>query len=234
MQRKNGAIFSLVILLLFSTLACSFSLELPWNVGAPDVAISQEQVSAAATRTAVAAATAAALAGEAGRIAATAVTQGDSLVATAVAGDTAAPASSLQEKLAAVRPDANGNYAIPITDQDLALLLAAQGGSFAAGDTRIDNLRINTLPDAVVLNGDLTSPVAVSITARFRPVVTDGRLRFAAIDATAGSLPVPGSMLSLLETGVNVGLGQAISALPAGLRVQDVVMGNGVFTILAR
>lgn len=233
MLKNRTAIMLFVALLGLSTLACSFSLELPWDIGAPDVAISQEQVSQAATRTAVAAATAAALADQAGQLAATAVVGSDGAMATAAAALPSVPAS-LQEKLATIQPDANGNYVVPITDEDLAAFFSSQGGSFTNGDISIENLRINTVPDAVVLNGDLTSPLAVSLRARFQPVVEDGRLRFRALDAAAGMLPVPASMLSLLEAGVNAGLGQALAALPAGLRIQDVQMGEGVFTIYAR
>jgi hypothetical protein len=234
MQKMNQPVLLLVILLSLTTLACSFSVDLPWDIGAPDVAISQEQVSGAATRTAIAAATAAALAGQAGQIAATAVVQGDNLVATAVAESAPNMPDSLEAKLAAIRPDADGNYVVSITDEDLAQFFAAQGGSFSSGDASIENLRINTLPDAVVLNGDLTSPVALSLTARFRPVVEDGRLRLQAVDASAGIFPVPSSMLSLIETGVNVGLGQALDALPAGVRIQDVQLGDGAITLFAR
>lgn len=233
MLKNRSALSLLVALLALTTLACSFSLELPWNVGAPDVAISQEQVSEAATRAAVAAATAAALADQAAQIAATAVVGSDGALATASAALPGVP-QSLQEKLANIQPDANGNYVVPVTDADLALFFNSQGGSFASGDVAIENLRINTVPDAVVLTGDVTSPLAVTLRARFQPVVEDGRLRFRALDASAGMLPVPASMLSLVEAGVNTGLGQAIAALPAGIQVQDVQMGDGVFTIFAR
>lgn len=237
--KKKGAL--LLIILVTSTLACRFTVELPWNVAAPDVEISPEDVSLAATRAAVAAATAASVADQAGQLAATAVLQGDNMVSTAVAGEglpgigsAVAAAGSLQQKLASISPDANGNFTITMTDADLAEYLAAQGSAFENEEARIENVRVSFMPQHVVVNGDVTTPVSLPLTAELRPVVADGRLYFQVLNASAGVLPVPASMLSMLESGVNAGLGQAMNALPAGVTLIDVALGNGSMTVLGR
>ena len=84
---KIKSVVLILFILSLSTMACRFSVELPWNVAAPDVEISPDDVAAAATRAAVVAATAASVADQAGQIAATAVLQGDGIVSTAVAGE---------------------------------------------------------------------------------------------------------------------------------------------------
>ena len=109
---KIKSVVLILFILSLSTMACRFSVELPWNVAAPDVEISPDDVAAAATRAAVVAATAASVADQAGQIAATAVLQGDGIVSTAVAGeglpDVGAALSSLERKLTSITPDANG------------------------------------------------------------------------------------------------------------------------------
>ena len=224
----------LLVLLSFMTLACRFAVELPWNVDAPDVEISPEDVSVAATRAALAAATAASVADQAGQLAATAVLMGDDIVSTAVAGDglgsVAAAMTSLQRKLTSISPDANGNFTITITDTDLAEYMATQGSAFENSEARIEDVQINLTPQHVVINGNIINPVTLPLTAELRPAVADGRLHFQVLNASAGVLPVPSSMLTMLEAGVNVGLGQAMDALPVGVTLLDVALGSFCLT----
>ena len=245
---KIKGIALILIILSLSMLACRFSLELPWDVSAPDVEIAPEDVAAAATRAAVVAATAASMADQAGQLAATAVLQGDDIVSTAVAGEglpeigeilpevggAAATLSSLERKLTSISPDANGNFTVTMTDADLAEYLASQGAAFENSEARIENVQVNFTPQNVVITGNVTNPVSLPLTAQLRPVVIDGRLRFQIINASAGVLPVPDSMLSVLETGVNVGLGQVFDTLPAGATLIDLALGNGSMTVLGR
>ena len=235
--KSKGAL--LLLILSLTTLACRFSLELPWDVNTPDVEISPEDVSAAATRAAVAAATAAAIADQAGQIAATAVLQGDNIVSTAVAGEglsggagAATAATALERKLTSIMPDANGDFTITMTDADLAEYLATQGGVFENDEARIEDVQVNFTPQNITISGSITRPVSLPITAQLQPVVTDGRLRFQVLNASAGVLPIPSSMLSMLETGVNLGLGQALNSLPAGVNLLDVALGSGSMTVL--
>lgn len=234
--KRKGVL--LLIVLSLTTLACRFSLELPWNVGT-DVDISPEDVAAAATRASVAAATAASLADQAGQLAATAVLQGDNIVSTAVAGEglpgigaAGAVMGSLQQKLSTFSPDANGNFTITFTDADMAEYLAMQGSTFATEEAQIENVQISMTPQHVVVRGDVTSPMSLPLTAELRPTVVDGQLHFEVVTASAGILPLPASMLSMLETGVNVGLSQAMNSLPEGVSLLDVALGSGSMTVL--
>jgi hypothetical protein len=235
---KIKGIGLILILLSLSTMACRFSFELPWDVGAPDVEISPEEVAAAATRAAEVAATAASVADQAGQIAATAVLQGDDMVSTAVAGENLPEAvgamTALERKLTFISPDANGNFTITMTDADLAEHLALQGSAFENNDARIENVQVNFTPQNVLITGNVTKPVSLPLTAQLRPVAVDGRLHFQVTNASAGVLPIPESMLSILEAGVNVGLGQALSYLPAEVSLLDVALGSGSMTVLGQ
>lgn len=226
---------------MLSITACQFSLELPWEIGAPDVNISQEEIAAAATRAANVAATAGAIADQAGQVAATAVLQGDDIVSTAVAGDrlpqgdgAATGATSLERKLTSISPDANGNFTITMTDADLAEYLATQGAAFENSEARIENVQVSFTPQNVVVTGDVTKPIGLPLTAQLQPDVVDGRLHFQVLNASAGMFPVPDSMLSVLETGINVGLGQAMNSLPADVGLLDVALGSGSMTVLGQ
>lgn len=245
---KIKSIALVLIVLSLSMLACRFSLELPWDVSAPDVEIAPEDVAAAATRAAVVAATAASVADQAGQLAATAVLQGDDIVSTAVAGEglpeigevlpevggAAGVVGSLERKLTSISPDANGQFTITMTDGDLAEYLALQGAAFENSEARIENVQVNFTPQNVVITGDVTNPVSLPLTAELRPVVIDGGLHFQVINASAGILPVPDSMISVLEAGVNIGLGQAMDALPAAVILLDVALGDGSMTVLGQ
>jgi hypothetical protein len=239
-EMKRIGIVLFLIMILLTTLACRASFELPWDVNAPDIEISPEEIAAAATRAANVAATAAILADQAGQIAATAVLQGDEIISTAVAGEGlpqsggAVGASSLERKLTSISPDANGNFTITMTDADLAEYLAMQGAAFENSEARIENVRVSFTPQNVLVTGDITRPVNLPLTAQLKPIVADGQLRFQVLNASAGVLPVPDSMLSILEAGMNVGLGQAMNSLPEGVTLLDVALGSGSMTVLGR
>lgn len=226
-----------LVALLVTTLACRFTVELPWNVSAPDLEISPEDVAGAATRVAVAAATAAAFADQAGQLAATAVLEGDNAVSTAVAGEglpAVGAGVALQEKLNNIRPDANGNFTVTFTDADMRQLVEAQGSSFSSEEAQLENLQVRFTPQHVVATGDLVRPLEVPLTVQLRPFISNGRLRFEVIEATAGMFPVPASLLSTLEIGVNAALGQAFNGMPAGATLVDVALGVGSMTVLGR
>ena len=234
-----------VILLLITTLACNFGLDLPF-AGSDGEGLSAEEISSAGTRAAEAAATAAAVASDAGQIAATAVMQGDQLAATAVSSSSenssesqageAAPtaATSLEQKLSNIQPDANGNFAITITDADLNDYIAHQGGAFQTNSLNAQDIRFAITPEYLELRGDVTEPVALPLVVQLRPTVINDLLLFELLTASAGILPVPESMLDLIETVVNSELSRALIGLPTGVRLQNATLGEGEFTIFGQ
>jgi len=248
MKKTHRFVPLVLFVLLMSSLACNFSMELPWNVGPEDVAISQEDISIAATRAAEAAATAAVMANQAGQIAATAVTQGEGVVATAVgqgvegaetnqapaAGDAAVSEGTLEQKLANIQPDANGNFSVAITEADLNEYIGGQGGEIQTDAFSAQNIQIRIIPEYMELRGDVSQPVAVPLEVRLSPVVAGDQLQFDLISASAGILPVPDSMLNLIEAAANSEFSRALVSLPSGTTLQDATLANGVLTIFGR
>jgi len=234
MKKPNRiALLSLIVLMLTS-LACSFSAELPWNVGPENVEISSEDISVAATRAAEAAATAVAAADQAGQLAATAVTQGDSAVATVASqtgGDAIVIGGSLQQKLANIQPDANGDFAVAVTEEDLNEFVAGQGGGFKTESLSAENIQIQINPERLQLTGDVTEPLALPLVVNLSPAVVGDQLRFDLLSASAGIFPVPDSMLELIEAGANSELNRALEGLPDGVTLQDAALADGVLTI---
>jgi hypothetical protein len=245
MKKVNRFVLLFLFVLLLSSLACNFSMGLPGNVGRQDVEISPEDIALAATRAAEVAATAAVVADQAGQLAATAVTQEDSSVATAIAqvgddsdtgqapaaGDALVAGGSLQQKLANIQPDANGNFTVAITEEELNEYIAGQEGAFQTDSFSAQNIQIEIAPEHVKLTGDVTEPIALPLLIELRPAVAGGQLQFELLSASAGIFPVPDSMLNLIEASANSELGQALAGLPNGVTVQDAALANGVLTI---
>ena len=239
---KKGILLVTMFLfvLLLSSLACNFSQNLPWNTAAEDGGISAEDVSVAATRAAEAAATAIAGADQAGQMAATAVTQGDGTVATADTGqapaadDAAVAGGSLQQKLANIQPDANGNFTVAITEEDLNEFIAGEGGGFQTDTLSAQNIEIQITPEHLELTGDVTEPVALPLVVKLRPAVAGGQLGFELISASAGIFPAPDSMLDLIEAGANSEHGRALTGLPSGVVLQNATLADGVLTIFGQ
>ncbi len=246
MKKANRFALLFFFVLLLSSLACNFSLDLPWNTGSQDVKISAEDVSVAATRAAEAAATAAVVVDQAGQLAATAITQGDSAVATAIAqvgdgsntaqapstGDAVVAGGALQQKLANIQPDANGNFTVAVTEEDLNEFIAGQQGAFQTDTLSAQNIQIQIVPEYIKLTGDVTEPIALPLLIKLRPAVAGGQLQFELLSASAGIFPVPDSMLDLIEAGANSELGQALAGLPNGVTILDATLANGVLTIV--
>ncbi len=247
---RNGKQWVLIaiVLLAMMSMACGLGLDLPFNLGTQDSAISPEDVAVAATRAAEAAATAAAVAGEAGQMAATAVSQGDGAAATAIAAQveelaTSLPQAaasittvegSLPQKLANIQPDANGNFAVTITEADLSEFIAGQAGAIQTEAFSAQDVQFAITPEYLELTGEVTEPVALPLVVKLRPVVVGDRLQFELLSASAGILPLPESMLDIIETVANSEIAGALSGLPEDVSIHDATLGNGEFTISGR
>jgi hypothetical protein len=62
----------------------------------------------------------------------------------------------------------------------------------------------------------------------------NGQLQFELLSASTGILPVPESMLDLIEAGANSELTRALVGLPAGVTLQNATLGDGLFTIFGQ
>jgi hypothetical protein len=243
MKKGTILVITFLFVLLLSSLACNASQNLPWNAGSEDIGISAEDVSVAATRAAEAAAAAAAGADQAGQMAATAIAQesgaadapvSDSSGTGQASGDAVVAGGSLQQKLANIQPDANGNFAVAITEDDLNEFIAGEGGAFQTDTLSAQNIEIQITPEHLELTGDVTEPVALPLVVKLRPAIAGGQLGFELVSASAGIFPVPDSMLDLIEAGANSELGRALAGLPSGVVLQNATLAEGVLTIFGQ
>jgi hypothetical protein len=230
MQSKRMFLI-LVTLLALAALACNFSAALP------DVNVSPEEMQQAA-------ATAAAMAGQMGELAGTAVAQGDQIAATALAqsGDIVATIGAatplpgldpLRDKFNSVQPDADGNFSVSITQEEFNQSLAArEAAAVAAGNPpQFRNAQVRFEDGQVMLLADLTEPVTAPFTGAFRPLVVDGRLQFELLGATLGPLPVPALVLQTASGLVNNAVAEALVGLPNSVVLQTITVQPGLMIV---
>ncbi len=234
MKKSNRFAPLFLFILLFTSIACNFGGGLV-NQAAGE--ISSEDISRAATRAAEAAAAAGVAADQASQLAENALSEQDSVLATAqalAAANAPAAGGSLEQKLANIQPDANGNFAVPITDVDLNEFIAAQGGALKSDTFGAEDIKIKITTEHVALTGSVTEPIALPLDVKLRPTITGDQLSFELLSATAGIFPVPDSMLDLIEAGANSELTRALAGLPDGVTLQNATLADGVLTIFGR
>lgn len=231
MKIKNQKLVLLILSLLMMSLACNFSLDLPF-LGSQNEGISPEDISLAATRAAEAAAAAAAAAGEAGQMAATAVNQAAEPAPTALpTADAPVTGTSLERKLANIQPDANGNFSVSITEDDLNEFIASQDAGFQTETLDAQNIGFDITPEYLQLSADVTQPIELPLIVKLRPAIVGDQLQFDLISASAGILPIPEGMLDVIETVANNELTRALIGLPSGVALYNATLGEGEFTI---
>lgn len=161
----------------------------------------------------------------------TAAAQGGAAVGTAMAMGTP-DISALQEKLAALQPDENGNVSVTITDDEVNE--AIQRGQANSGQSNLENTLVTFTSGGIVLAGDVTQPVTARLTVTFVPLVEDGVLRFEITQATLGSLNVPAALLQSAEGTLNGTLGDVLNNLPGGVQLTGITMGEGTMVVVGR
>lgn len=220
---KKQPIWVLLALLLLAALACAMP-----GGSLPDVTVPDN-----------AAATAAAAAQQAGQAAATiaavASENSDEILATVQASDFQINVNieALRDKFTNLQPDANGNISIALTDDEINQAIQGQNNVAQQGIS-LQGIGVTFTGGNVVLTAMVTEPLQAQMTASFQPQVIDGRLQFTLVSAVLGRLPVPPAVLQSVEQTLNDTIGQLIATIPADYVLQNIVMGEGAMTIVAR
>ncbi len=220
---KKQPIWVLLGLLLLVSLACAMP-----GGSLPDVTVPDD-----------AAATAASAAQQAGQAAATiaavASENSDDLLATVQASDFQINVNvdALREKFTNLQPDANGNISVTLTDEEINQAIQGQNNVAQQGIS-LQGIGVTFTGGNVVLTAMVTEPLQAQMTASFQPQVIDSQLQFTLVSAVLGRLPVPPAVLQSVEQTLNTTIGQLIATIPADYRLQDIVMGEGTMTIVAR
>ncbi len=163
-------------------------------------------------------------------IAATAQAAAGSIVGTPAPGGS----SIIQNKLAGIQPDASGLYHVDVTEEEFNQIITTQLAGPSGGASPIQNAVVAIENGSIVLDGDVTQPLATSISVTFRPIVENGDLRFDVSRASLGGFPASGGLLTTVENTLNSSISTETLGLPSNIILQEILVGDGIMTILAR
>jgi len=216
-------------MLLLTSLACGLSLGDPAELIPPAVETAEEAARVAGN----AAQTSAAQAGDlAGTAAVLATTEGSDMIATVKA--VATPhVNILKEKLASIEPDADGNYRVTLTEDEVNTVLRLRqllsGDILGAG---IESQEVRFRDGTITLTGSILEPLPGELLVRMRPTVEAGRLQLNTVEASVAGQEAPQQALDTAEDAIGATLGEALENLPAGVRLEEVTVANGELTII--
>lgn len=216
-QGKRSVLLTLAILLL-AALACGPSIDLP-RISAPEGI--EETAEAAVNQAANIAQTAVAVA----------TRQGSAAVATVRAVGTP-DVGGLQRKIEAIEPDANGNFSVIITDDEVneAIRLRQLLGEGEI-PAQFQQVTILFTGGNVILRANLLQPLPAQLEAAFAPRVEDGQIRFDIVRATLAGAQVPQVILNTTEGIVSRLLVEGLANLPADVTIETVSVGEGTLNV---
>ena len=222
MLLKRVALISVIaiFLLALSALVCGLALgvpELVWPFGP-----------AATAETAVQPA------GALETVFASAPDQSAAAVATIQALD-APQVEAIQDRLANLQPDASGNYAITISQNEIneILNLTPVVGAPDSG-VQLQNLSVAFSGGNAIMTARVNQPLSADLSLTLQPVLEDGRLQLVIQNASLGPVRAPGFILSPVQTLVNEALNQALANMPTTVRLQSITVGEGEISIVGR
>ncbi len=142
--------------------------------------------------------------------------------------------TALSQKFATAQlPAGSDTVNITVTDDEVnQAIQAAQAASAQAGQSSpIQN------PVVLFTGGNIVLTAAIvdigQLTAVFTPYVVNGTVQFDLVSASVGGINVPPPLLQEAENTLNSTLGSAMNQLPAGLTLQNIIMGEGTMTVIA-
>ena len=163
------------------------------------------------------------------------------VAATAEAAIANAAASQLVEELpsseeiagsfASAIPEGNTPINITITDAQLNEQIATQQATVQQ-QANIDNLSARFSGGNIILSGMLNQPISGQINIVFRPYLVGNTIQFEVVSATFGNMNVPGVGLSAVQSALNDTLVGTLNNLPATITIQQLVVGDGVMTVV--
>lgn len=141
--------------------------------------------------------------------------------------------TALNQKFATAQlPAGSDTLNITVTDDEVnQAIQAAQAASAQAGQSSpIQN------PVVLFTGGNIVLTAAIvdigQLTAVFIPYVVNGTVQFDLVSASVGGINVPPPLLQEAENTLNSTLGSAMNHLPAGLTLQNIIMGEGTMTVI--
>jgi len=143
--------------------------------------------------------------------------------------------TTLRDRLANLRPDASGNYAITISQNEINEILNLTPVVAApASGVELQNLSVAFSGGNAIMAARVNQPLAADLTLTLQPVIEDGRLQLQIQNAALGPVRAPGFILSPVQFLVDEALNQALANMPANVRLQSVSVGEGDISIVGR
>lgn len=150
-----------------------------------------------------------------------------------VGGGASSNSGLMQAKLAGAQPDANGNIKIDVSQAEFNQIIAEQLAG-ANGVSPIQNAVVQLTNGNIILDGDVTEPIAAPISVKMRPYAQDGQLRLDVQEASVGGFPAFGSIMTTVQDTLNGYVTTDILGLPANITLQEIIVGEGTMTIFAK
>ena len=143
---------------------------------------------------------------------------------------------SLQDAAGDAVEDAiqGGDIEISITESQLTSLLAFELAE-RAGD-QISNLQVFLRDGQIQLYGDvdtqgISAQVRVFVSVRVDPV---GRPVLEVVSSSIGPFPVPGELISEVETIMNKAFQEKVESMAPNMHIESIVIEDGTMTIIGR
>lgn len=217
--------------LLLLSLACGISIGDPAEIVPPAVETAEEAARVAGN----AAQTAAAQAGDlSGTAAAVATSEGSEALATVRAAATP-HVDYLQEKLASIEPDEDGNYRATLTEDEVNVVLRLR--QVVTGDilgAAIQSQEVSFEDGTITLSGTILEPLPGELLVKMRPSVEDGQLLLEIEESTIAGQEAPPQVLDAAEEAISGTLGEGLEHLPAGVQLQELTVADGQLNIVGR
>ncbi len=137
----------------------------------------------------------------------------------------------IASSIAPAIPEGNTPINITITDAELNEQIQAQQTAVQQ-QANIDNLTASFSNGNVNLSGTLNEPINGQINIIFRPYLAGNRIQFEVVSATFGNMSVPAVGLSAVQSALNDTLTGTLNNLPATITIQELIVGDGVMTVV--
>ncbi len=168
----------------------------------------------------------------AGTAAVAATEQGGAALATVRAISTP-DLTGLTERLAAARPDADGNLSVTLNESELNQLLQLRYLVMSA-EPELRDAAVRFEAGVIILSGNVPLLLPIGVTLSLRPVVADGQFDLEIVDAAVGRLEAPEIVLGFASNLVSSALNEAIRRLPEGFQLLSITVDEGLLTISGR
>jgi hypothetical protein len=143
----------------------------------------------------------------------------------------------LNRKAQSLRPDANGNVTLTLTETELNLLLQWRQ-LFAASEPSgepapVQDGQVSLQNGQILFAGDLLQPLAGRVEIGFVPTVVQGQLGLTVVSAQVGNTAVPPFILTSITDSLTGIINPALAQLPNGIILKQITVSDGTLTLIA-